>query len=199
MRKKLKILANFSTRLAFIIVAFSVTACRDHRKPTWEYMPNMVDSPAVKAQKEPMRVPPEGTTPVGFERYPYKVEEGDLAGQQLKNPLARTRESFLRGQKMFNTYCIVCHGPKGEGDGSIIPKFPRPPTLLSDKVREWSDGRIYHVVTKGQNLMPSYATQIKPEDRWAIIHYVRAIQRATKPTVEDIGAAKKRLSEGKNL
>ena len=72
------------------------------------------------------------------------------------------------------------------GDGSIVPKFPRPPSLQSDKVRQWADGRIFHTITIGQNLMPSYATQISAGDRWAIIHYVRALQRAKHPTAEDL-------------
>ena len=70
----------------------------------------------------------------------------------------------------------------GQGDGYIVPKFPRPPTLQSDKVRNWPDGNIYHVITMGQNLMPSYASQILPADRWAVIHYVRALQRSQHPT-----------------
>ena len=98
---------------------------------------------------------------------------------------------LLRGKHLFNTYCIVCHGPMGEGDGFIIPKFPRPPSLQSDKVRGWPDGRFYHVMTAGQNLMPSYASQIAREDRWAIAHYIRVLHRAKNPTAEDLKAAGK--------
>ncbi len=182
-----------------LLLLLGLSACRDKGKPTWEYMPNMTDSPAVKAQEQYMRVPPDGTLPKGFEKYPYTQDQGDLAGSKLQNSLPRTAEVFARGQAMYDTYCIVCHGPKGQGDGYIIPKFTRPPSLVSDKVRDWSDGRIYHVISMGQNLMPSYASQVKPEDRWAIIHYLRAIQRAARPTQADIEAAKKELKEGKAL
>ena len=58
-------------------------------------------------------------------------------------------------------------------------------------MRGWGDGHIFHVITKGQGVMPSYAQQIQPEDRWAVIHYVRALQRAEHPTEEDIRALKK--------
>jgi len=114
----------------------------------------------------------------------------------MKNPLPRTEEILLAGQKTYNIYCIVCHGPKGLGDGTVVPKFPKPPSLQSEKIRDWADGRIYHVITTGQNLMPSYASQIKPEQRWAAIHYIRALQKAQNPTPEDVEAYKiKRKAE----
>jgi mono/diheme cytochrome c family protein len=162
-------------------------------RTTLEYFPNMMDSPAVKAQREPMRTPVEGTLPRNFEPYHYKVDEGDLAGAELKNPLPMTKATLELGKKTYNTYCIVCHGPQGKGNGFIVPKFPMPPTLHSDKVRNWSDGRIYHVITMGQNLMPSYASQIPPTKRWATISYLRAIQRAVHPTEDDIQVYKDML------
>ncbi|MBF0491526.1 MAG: c-type cytochrome [Deltaproteobacteria bacterium] len=165
-------------------------------KPPFEYMANMTNSPAVKAYEEVPRKPVEGTIPRNFHPYPYTKEEGDKAGAEGVNPLPLTKEVFAKGQLQFNSYCIVCHGPKGEGDGYIIPKFPKPPSLLSDKVRNWPDARIYHVISMGQNLMPSYATQIRQEDRWAVIHYVRALQRAANPTGEDIALVKKMSKEG---
>ncbi len=186
-------------KAAFLFSLVMLSACTDRSKPTWEYMPNMTDSFAVKAQKQPMRTPPPGTVPVNFDAYKYSQDQGDLAGAELTNPLAPEAPVFARGEKQFNTYCIVCHGPKGQGDGFIIPKFPRPPALDSDKVRNWTDGRIYHVISTGQNLMSSYASQIKPYDRWAIIHYIRALQRASRPTAQDVEAMKKALKEGNVL
>jgi mono/diheme cytochrome c family protein len=94
------------------------------------------------------------------------------------------------GRKYYDIYCIVCHGATGDGRGYIVPKFTMPPVLYSDKVRQWPDGRIYHTITLGQGLMPSYASQIPAEQRWAIIHYVRALQRAAFPTPDDLAAAR---------
>lgn len=155
-------------------------------KTTFEFMPNMMDQPSVKAQEEAPRLPVAGTIARGALPYPYAQDEGDQAGQELVNPLPLTRNVMLHGQAVFNTYCLVCHGPRGQGDGPVIPKFPRPPTLTSEKVTTWSDGRIFHVITMGQNLMPSYASQVPREDRWAAIHYLRVLQRAEHPTAEDI-------------
>ncbi|HZI89860.1 MAG TPA: cytochrome c [Candidatus Polarisedimenticolia bacterium] len=184
--------------LLAVIVTGLLTGC-SHRKESTavEYMPNMAYSPAIKAQNEDpmhpgfsaMRMPVAGTVPRGFTPYRYAIQDSLVAQRELVNPLPRTADVLGRGQRVFNTYCIVCHGPKGDGQGYIVPKFPMPPSLLSAKVSEWPDGRIFHIITRGQNLMPSYATQVLPEDRWAVIHYVRALERAAHPTAADLRAA----------
>jgi len=180
---------SFGIVVALAVLVMTQTACGRHEKPNFIYMPDMVYSPAIKAQEDgATRMPVKGTIPRGFQPYAY-AKDPEGAGRELKNPLRRTSDVLKRGEVQFKTNCLVCHGPAGEGDGTIIPKFPRPPTLQSDKVRGWSDGRIFHVITMGQNLMPSYASQVDAADRWAIIHYVRALQRAKKPTPEDLRAA----------
>jgi mono/diheme cytochrome c family protein len=63
--------------------------------------------------------------------------------------------------------------------------------LQSEKIQNWPDGRIFHVITAGQNVMPSYSTQVAQEDRWAIIHYIRALQRAKHPSEADLKTAEK--------
>jgi hypothetical protein len=65
-------------------------------------------------------------------------------------------------------------------------QFPNPPTLHSDKVRNWPDGNIYHVMTDGQNIMPSYATQVSKDDRWAIVQHIRVLQRAQNAKESDL-------------
>ena len=180
------------------LAASLLTGC-SHRKetPAMEYMPNMAYSPAVKAQNEDpmhpgmaaMRAPVPGTVPRGFTPYRYRSEDSLLAQRDLVNPLPKTADVLGRGQRVYMTYCVVCHGPQGDGQGYIVPKFPMPPSLLSTKVSQWADGRIFHVVTRGQNLMPNYASQILPEDRWAVIHYVRALERSAHPGPQDLRAA----------
>jgi mono/diheme cytochrome c family protein len=170
-----------------------LAACAGGEQTAVEFMPHMMDSPAVKAQEAPMRGTIEGTIPRGFSPYPYGIDEGELAGAALHNALPRTEANFLRGQQVFNTYCTVCHGERGKGDGSVVPKFPRPPSLLSEKIQNWSDGRLYHVITVGQNLMPGYAGKVRPADRWAVAHYVRALQRASNPQGDDMKHYKRRI------
>jgi len=177
-------------KYAFVLAltTFFLVSCK-HDSPNFTYMPDMAYSPSIKAQEEgSMRKPPEGTIAQGHKTYPYKGQP-ELAGRELRNPLKRTKVVLNRGREMFNVYCIVCHGPYGEGDGNVVPKFPRPPTLQSEKIRDYPDGRLFHIMTEGQNLMPSYATQIKPMDRWAIVHYMRVLYRAKHPSASDLKAA----------
>lgn len=179
--------------LAFcVLMAAAFSACR-HEDPGFIYMPDMVYTPAFKPQRAPYRLPVQGTIPRGY--VPYRYTSSEEAGKALINPLPPTKSVLARGQYLFNSYCIACHGPMGEGDGYVVPKFPRPPSLQSDKVRGWPDGSIFHVITRGQTVMPSYASQISVQDRWAIIHYVRALQRSKHPTPEDIKAAQAELGQ----
>jgi mono/diheme cytochrome c family protein len=131
-----------------------------------------------------MRPPVEGTVARGFLPYPFKgkPEEG---GKDLVNPLLPTPANLARGKARFLTFCSPCHGNFARGDSRLQGQFPNPPTLHSDKVRNWADGNIYNVITEGQNAMPSYASQIAREDRWAIILYIRALQRAEHPKESD--------------
>ena len=69
-------------------------------------------------------------------------------------------------------------------------QFPKPPSLHNQKVLNWSDGNIYHVITNGQNVMPSYSEQVSVDDRWAIIHYIRTLQRSKNASDEDLTKAK---------
>jgi cytochrome c553 len=169
----------------FVILAVSCSQA-DGDRTAVEYMPDMMDQVSVKAQEEIMNTPVEGTRPRGANSYPYNVDQGDLAGTYLKNPLEFNRENLMLGQNAYDTYCIVCHGPSGKGNGTIVPKFPMPPTLHSEKVNNWSDGRLFHVMTVGQNLMPAYSDQVTVEQRWAIAYYIRVLQRSVNPTDSDI-------------
>lgn len=181
------------------IALLSLAACTSSTPPLDYIGPNMMDGPSIKGQRavcragncvSGLRVPPKGTIPANYDPYPYSKDEGELAGKSLHNPLRPTKAILERGQKLFETYCIVCHGPKGDGAGFIVPKFPQPPPLFSEKVTQWPDGRIFHVVTRGQNLMPSYATQMTADERWAAVLYVRALQRAAHPSDADMKVLK---------
>jgi mono/diheme cytochrome c family protein len=132
-----------------------------------------------------MRPPVEGTVARGFLPYPFKGKP-DEAGKYLVNPLMSTASNLELGKTRFLTYCSPCHGNFGRGDSRLRGQFPSPPTLNSDKVRNWPDGNIYHVITEGQNVMPSYATQVSRDDRWAIILYIRALQRAQNAKESDL-------------
>lgn len=97
-------------------------------------------------------------------------------------PVPVTKEMVDRGQERFNIYCIVCHGPLGNGDGMVVRRgFPQPPTYHDDRLRNAPVGHFFDVMTNGWGRMNSYAGQISPADRWAIAAYIRALQVSQDP------------------
>ncbi|MFA3782064.1 quinol:electron acceptor oxidoreductase subunit ActD [Melioribacteraceae bacterium 4301-Me] len=132
-----------------------------------------------------MRQPVNGTVARGQIPFLYK-NNPDEAAKDLVNPLLPSVENLKLGEQKFNIYCSPCHGYHAEGDSRLQGQFPNPPSLHSEKVRNWSDGRIFYVITEGQNIMPSYATQLTPEERWAVILYIRALQRSLNAKESDL-------------
>ena len=97
-------------------------------------------------------------------------------------PIPVTKELIDRGQDRFNIYCIVCHGPVGNGDGMVVRRgFPKPPTYHDDRLRNAPVGHFFDVMTNGWGKMNSYAAQVSTADRWAIVAYIRALQAAQNP------------------
>lgn len=162
-----------------------------------QFLPHMTTTPNLKPQRgydafgdgAAVRLPPEGTLARGVE--PYHFTDAEDAGANLKNPLAVNQQNLNRGKRMYDIYCQVCHGDLGNGDGPVVPPFPIPKSLHSEAMRTWKDGHLFHVVTMGQGIMPSYAQQVLPEDRWAIILYIRALQRSQNPSAADVEAYNK--------
>lgn len=153
----------------------------------WMHEQNRLDaqeSSAMFGDGFGMRQPVEGTVARNQMPYPYSGHP-ELA-VNIVNPLAPSKETFESGKKKFNIYCSPCHGYMAKGDSRLNGQFPNPPSLHSEKVTNWKDGQIFHVITEGQNSMPSYAKQILPEKRWAIVYYIRALQRAMNAKESDI-------------
>ena len=135
-----------------------------------------------------MRLPVEGTVTRGFIPYPFAGEKEPK--EVLSNPYFPTKENLDLGQRKFLTYCSPCHGNYAEGDSRLQGQFPNPPTLHSDRARNFPDGMIYHIITNGQNVMPSYASQVTRKERWAIVNYIRVLQRAKNAIESDVKFAK---------
>jgi mono/diheme cytochrome c family protein len=137
-----------------------------------------------------MRQPVKGTVARGFMPYPLMDKPVPLPEETLTNPLIPTGEVLATGQRKFLTFCSPCHGNYADGDSRLRGQFPNPPTLHSQRAREMTDGMIYHIMTVGQNTMPSYASQVTREERWAIVNYVRVLQRAKNAKDTDLQAVK---------
>ncbi|MBS1961591.1 MAG: cytochrome c [Bdellovibrionales bacterium] len=176
---------KLATASMALLLGLAFSGCGKHSDNYFIYMPDMYWTKGLKYQQPGMKPPVPGTVARGQHAIPATMTMEE-AGKTYQNPLRRTEAVLERGRHVYMNTCVVCHGPTGEGDGYIVPKFPRPPSLLSDKIRGYPDGNIYYIISHGQNLMSSYASQIRPEDRWAVVHYIRAMERSKKPTAEDL-------------
>lgn len=178
--------------ILIIAATLALSACGARGgKPNVELIQDMMESPAIKAQEYDeaspnhigMRVPPDNTAPVGFT--PYKFKGNVDGGAQNPNPLVGnlSPEVLKVGQKYFETNCATCHGQTGTAnpDGNVVKLMAlKPPSLLSDKIRGWPDGHIYHVITEGQGVMGPYASHVPQGYRWQVVNYIRFLQKETK-------------------
>jgi mono/diheme cytochrome c family protein len=160
--------------------------------PVLPPMVHMQDQPKLMPQRTStsfadgrvQRLPVVGTVARGH--MPYDVATTEEA-ERLANPLPRSPAVMARGRHLFQTYCAVCHGPLANGSGSLTEAYgATPANLQSAALRGYSDGRIYDVIVLGKNTMPSYAADLSEDERWAVIHYLRALQRAQNAREEDL-------------
>lgn len=158
-------------------------------KRAYEYMPDMARDPAYKAYAPnpvtrdglTLQRPVAGTIPRGYQPFHYGAgdAEAERAGRELHNPYQPTARTLEEGKALFQTYCLVCHGAQGKGDGPIAGKIPPPPSYTSQRVLPFPEGRIFHVVTMGSGKMPSYASQLSADERWKIVTYVKTVLQNT--------------------
>lgn len=126
-------------------------------------------------------IPPvEGTVPVSGWEPPVETK----ATSRLANPRAKTAESINRGRLVYETYCLVCHGAAGKGDGPVSMlgggPFPAVRNLTDDVAQKRTDGYLYGVVINatamGRGLMPRYGDKVTGSDRWDVVNYIRTLQ-----------------------
>lgn len=187
---KRRFLLNVALLIVLLVVLGASWGIRpDPRQRHVEFLPGMVRPVSYEAFSEnpltpdgmTMQSPVPGTVlykqmPLHFKAGP---EEAIRAGLELRIPLDPEDEGVLeRGQTVFGTFCFVCHGPEGRGDGLVSQRgMPMPPALFADNALKLPDGQIFHIISFGQNKMPGYRAQIEPQDRWAAIAYVRKLQK----------------------
>jgi mono/diheme cytochrome c family protein len=132
-----------------------------------------------------MRTPPEGTVPRDFTPFEYTLdpESRIRAGIELVNPIPATPETVSEGKKVYTTFCIGCHGTGGNGDGHLYTSklyLLKPRSLVSASADNLKDGEIYHSITLGFGSMGAHGGQIRPEQRWKLILYIRTLQNEAK-------------------
>jgi len=180
-------------RFAYCIAAAVwMTGCgATSQRRAVEYMPDMARDAAYKAFAPnaatadglTLRAPVAGAIPRGYQPFHYGPgeEEAERAGRELPNPYTPTPATLATGRWLFETYCAVCHGLTGKGDGPIAAKIPPPPSYTSDRLMHFPTGRFFHVMTMGFGKMPSYAPQLSAADRWKIATYIRAAIQKLPP------------------
>ncbi|MDX1660682.1 MAG: cytochrome c [Gemmatimonadota bacterium] len=164
-------------RLAIVVaVAASAGAC--------EWFSTMSDPAAVQPHERQPWAPPEGSIPLdGYPEYTLADVEG-----LLTNPVDADSASEAIGEAYYRTYCSVCHGDTGLGNGPISDIFPAIPAIATGKVAGMTDAYLYALITQGRGLMPEYS-RIPKTARWHVVNYMRTMGTAADTTAADGGTA----------
>lgn len=200
--------ARLLAALGLALVVSGLGACRGgtsksppiHPVLDMDFQPKLLaqsksDFPGWKDHRS-MRLPVQGTVARGsLEDRPLEQNRDASGAFVTKNPVALTAETLARGRERFDIYCAICHGYSGRGGSGptghgmvgrrwpvAVPTFHVDPAkdATANRVAMLADGEIFEVITNGKNTMPAYGARIAPADRWAIIHYIRALQNLGK-------------------
>ncbi|TRX71061.1 c-type cytochrome [Carboxylicivirga sp. M1479] len=183
----MKYLQTLKTIGLGVAILVAVTSCDKNRnKPGYSYFPDMEQSQAYETYTSNLnwengrtnQLPVEGTVP--REMIPYDFEKTDVnrvwAGQELENPYANNETVMEEGKRLYDIYCMHCHGDMGDGKGHLYTSqkyLYLPADLNSEKIRTNPDGEIFQVITVGYGVMGAHGAQILPDERWKIVSYIR--------------------------
>jgi mono/diheme cytochrome c family protein len=170
-----------------VALAGCARGCTSSRPPI-HLNPSMDDQPKVRAQAAStffyngasMREPVPGTVPIGGLKEDAAFFTGKGADGQFVAAIPQPVDDALleRGRQRYEIYCQPCHDPRGTGQGILFQRGKVPTASFHDeKIANYPDGQIFDVITNGQGLMSGYRWPIPPADRWAIVAYVRELQR----------------------
>ena len=180
MRATLKIIA-----VLLIIVSFN--SCQKNSRPNYQYMPNMYEPVGYEAYMESTafnngveaQIPAAGTIPRGYSVYDFpNTNDGyELAKKTLTSPLDSTQVDMVKGKELYEIYCGICHGNKGNGKGKLVEreKILGVPSY-DDAGRAITTGSIYHVIYYGKNTMGAYNNQLNENERWQVVAYVEQLK-----------------------
>jgi len=207
--KSIEIKGIFAAALALVALSSCI---REEQSPGYEYMPDMYRSPAIEVYVDygeirdslhpelnttmSARQPVAGTVPFSgsaMNDIPYTIpnttEGYELAGEVLKSPYPQSEEIITEGTKIYSNFCVQCHGAKGKGDGAVVTKGNHPPPPAYDgTLKDLPEGKMFHTLTYGKNLMGSHASQLSKSDRWKVIAFVKTLQNPTANATEQKAA-----------
>lgn len=136
---------------------------------------DMWTGPVVVPQTEP-RTPPENTLSIDGPRIMNRRE----ARTDLANPRVGTPAVHTEGGHLYATYCALCHGARGMGDGQLASFYRRMPDLTAPHVENYPDGFVYSIIREGGRNMPRFADALSVNERWALVHYLRTLARGAE-------------------
>jgi mono/diheme cytochrome c family protein len=186
------LIVSLSIAITGLVVLQSCS--RDPLSPGYEYMPDMYVSEAYEAYStSPFSKAgsalqaPAGTIPrfnneslPFYEPYPFpNTNEGyEAAGLNVKSPFAGSPELLKSGEQIYKNFCIHCHGEKGDGNGILVQrdKFAGVPSYYGAALKDLTEGKMYHTVFYGKNMMGSHASQINFKERWSVIEWVKKLR-----------------------
>ena len=184
-----------------VVALIGLAGCSSiQRDPPIQMLDDMKHQPKFKAQASidgifadgrSNRLEPEGTVARGGYREETTMNTGLSNGMYVgQNPLPVTLALLKQGQTKFNIYCAPCHDQTGMGHGVVPTRVPswQPSNLTEDRVVQFADGDVFSVITNGRRTMPAYQYQVAIADRWAIVAYVRVLQRAAHGKPDDVPA-----------
>ena len=169
------------TVIALVVV--SVVSCKKDTRPNYQFMPNMYEPIGYETYGEyevfpgeqSAMLPVEGTIARGYSLFDYvnTNEDFERAKLELMSPLDSTQVNLAKGKELYDIYCGICHGNKGDGQGNLVKreKILGIPSY-DDAGRAITVGSIYHTIYYGKNAMGSYVNQLNEEERWQVTAYV---------------------------
>lgn len=160
----------------------------------WPWSQDMANQVSIKPQESAdpanpgMRPFPKRSVPVPGT---MTIVKDSAAADKLVNPVAADEKSVAKGAGLFAIYCTPCHGKEGKGDGLVGAKLAlRPYDLSQDSTKQRTDGFIWGYLTFGGAVMPTYANDLSPTERWHVVNYVRKVVQMNKPTEAAVSTAK---------
>ncbi len=169
--------------LVLVVMISSVFSCKKDTRPNYQFMPNMYEPVGYETYGEyevfpgeqSAMLPPEGTIARGYSLFDYvnTNEDFERAKLELMSPLDSSQVNLAKGKELYDIYCGICHGNKGDGQGNLVKREKILGIPSYDDVgRSITVGGIYHTIYYGKNTMGSYVNQLREEERWQVVAYV---------------------------
>lgn len=192
-----------------LTVSASLVGCFNKEKPNFQYFPDMYVSPSYETygaydifpNEQSAMLPAENTIPRGFQ--PYDLDNShadrDKAKEILDFPFELTEKDLKIGKDLYNIYCAICHGDKGDGQGTLVKreKFLGIPSY-ADAGRTITPGNIFFAQTYGLNSMGSYSSQLNAKERWQVAAHVMDLKATLKGEPGILSTQAEKLTEEDN-